>query len=132
MKEHYDNVFIYSDQQAGHGGLFGSTPSDYREFSFKGTRNVDVLKLVTKYRQTVNPKVNVFTIQVAGYDNAVLPENLYRGAILSGWTGKEPAYAKAIIDSWNEIEGEKKTTSVRKRTATKTGSEKLVARRTTL
>jgi hypothetical protein len=27
-----------------------------------------------------------------------------RGAILSGWTGKEPVFAKALIDTWNEIE----------------------------
>jgi hypothetical protein len=60
--------------------------------------------LVRKYRDTVNPKVNVFTVQVAGYNNSVLPENLYRGAILAGWTGKEPVYAKAIIDAWDQAE----------------------------
>jgi hypothetical protein len=60
--------------------------------------------LVNHYRKTVNPKVNVFSVQVAGYNNSVLPENLYRGALLAGWTGKEPVYAKAIIDTWNQIE----------------------------
>ena len=68
---------------------------------------IDVLALVEKYRQTVNAKVNVFSVQVAGYDNSVLPENLYRGAILAGWTGKEPIYAKAIIDTWDSIESPK-------------------------
>lgn len=102
---HYDNVFIYSDMQAGHGGLYGINPSEYREYIHgRSGSHIDVLKLVTKYRQTVNPKVNVFSVQVAGYDNSVLPENLYRGAILAGWTGKEPVYAKAIIDAWNEVE----------------------------
>ena len=57
-----------------------------------------------KYRKTVNPKVNVFSVQVAGYDNMVLPENLYRGALLAGWTGKEPIYAKSIIDTWDSVE----------------------------
>jgi hypothetical protein len=104
-RTHYDNVFIYSDMQAGHGGLYGVNPREYSEFIHgRSGSHIDVLKLVTKYRQTVNPKVNVFTIQVAGYDNSVLPENLYRGAILAGWTGREPLYAKAVIDIWNQIE----------------------------
>lgn len=104
-KKHYDTVFIYSDMQAGHGGLYGTDSSKYKEFIHNGRGSyIDVLALVEKYRKTVNPKVNVFSVQVAGYDNSVLPENLYRGAILAGWTGKEPVYAKAIIDTWNQIE----------------------------
>jgi hypothetical protein len=103
-KVHYDTVFIYSDMQAGHGGLYGTNPREYSEYRHTGTGNIDVLALVNKYRKTVNPKVNVFTVQVAGYNNSVLPENLYRGAILAGWTGKEPVFAKAIIDAWDNIE----------------------------
>ena len=106
-KIHYDTVFIYSDMQAGHGGLYGHSHtvgnSPYG-FSRKGDTYVDVLSMVQEYRRTVNPKVNVFSVQVAGYNNSVLPENLYRGAILSGWTGKEPLFAKAIIDAWDSIE----------------------------
>ncbi len=104
MKEHYDTVFIYSDMQAGHGGLYGTNPNDYKDYRFKGERHIDIFALVNKYRKDVNPKVNVFSVQVAGYNNSVLPENLYRGAILAGWTGKEPVFAKAIIDIWDEIE----------------------------
>jgi hypothetical protein len=48
--------------------------------------------------------VNVFSVQVAGYDNSALPENLYRGAVLTGWTGKESQYAQAIIETWDQIE----------------------------
>jgi hypothetical protein len=106
-KKHYDTVFIYSDMQAGHGGLYGIDQREYRDYIHKGTRNIDVLALVNKYRATVNPKINVFSVQVAGYNNAVLPENLYRGAILAGWTGKEPIFAKAIIDTWDKIESRK-------------------------
>ena len=110
-KEHWDTVFIYSDMQAGHGGLYGTDSRQYKDFIHKGAHGygtyIDVLALVEKYRQTVNPKVNVFSVQVAGYDNSVLPENLYRGAILAGWTGKEPIYAKAIIDTWDSIESPK-------------------------
>jgi hypothetical protein len=106
-KKHYDNVFIYSDMQAGHGGLYGTDSNEYKDFLHGDWRHIDVLALVAKYRKEVNPKVNLFSVQVAGYDNAVLPENLYRGAILAGWTGKEPVFAKSLIDTWNEIESSK-------------------------
>lgn len=103
-KEHWDTVFIYSDMQAGHGGLFGINPSEYEDYRYGGRSHIDVLKLVNDYRKKVNPKVNVFTVQVAGYNNTVLPENLYRGAILSGWTGKECHFADSIIKTWHSIE----------------------------
>jgi len=106
-KIHYDTVFIYSDMQAGHGGLYGHRETVGKSpygFSSTGDTHVDVLAMVQEYRRTVNPKVNVFCVQVAGYDNSVLPENLYRGAILTGWTGKEPIFAKSIIDVWDSID----------------------------
>lgn len=104
--KHYDNIFIYSDMQAGHGGLFGHGDtvgtSEYNHPN--GKTYIDVLKMVNDYRKKVNAKVNVFTVQVAGYNNSIIPENLYRGAILAGWTGKEPIFAKSIIEVWDEIE----------------------------
>lgn len=107
-KEHYDNIFIYSDQQAGHGGLYGTDGSEYANYTFDGCGYepyIDVLKLVQEYRRKVNPKVNVFSIQTAGYDNSVMPENEYRTSILTGWTGKETVYAKAMIDIWDKLDG---------------------------
>jgi hypothetical protein len=113
-KQHYDTVFIYSDMQAGHGGLYGEKRQEYADYIHSGTRShIDVLKLVNDYRKKVNPKLNVFTVQVAGYDNSVLPENLYRGAILAGWTGREPIFAKAIIDTWDSIESRETSKSSR-------------------
>jgi hypothetical protein len=109
-KDKYDNIFIYSDMQAGHGGLYGTNPSEYSKYSWKenghyfSSRNIDVLALVENYRQTVNPKVNVFSVQTAGYNNSVLPENYYRTAILTGWTGKEVLYATELISIWDTIE----------------------------
>jgi hypothetical protein len=103
-EEHWDTVFIYSDMQAGTGGLYGERSSDYEDYKWDDGRHIDVLKLVHDYRRKVNPKVNVFSVQVAGYDNSVLPGSLYRGAILTGWTGRESSYAQAIIETWDEIE----------------------------
>jgi hypothetical protein len=102
-KEHYDNIFIYSDMQAGHGGLYGINAGDYKNYTINGTY-IDVLKLITDYRQQVNPKVNVFSVQVAGYNNSVTPENLYRSSILTGWTGKEVLYANYLTELWDSIE----------------------------
>jgi hypothetical protein len=36
-----------------------------------------------------------------------MPENLYRGAILSGWTGKEVDFAFNMNKTWDEIEENK-------------------------
>ena len=102
-KIHWDNVFIYSDMQAGHGGLYGLNSRDYSEYAING-QYIDVLKLVQEYRRKVNPKVNVFSVQTAGYDNSVLPENEYRTSILTGWTGKETVYANVLIDIWDRME----------------------------
>jgi hypothetical protein len=106
-KVHYDNIFIYSDMQAGHGGLYGhreTVGSSKFIHPKEGGTHVDVLAMAQEYRENVNPKVNLFTVQVGGYNNTVLPEALYRGAILAGWTGKEPVFAKAIIDIWDSVE----------------------------
>ena len=109
-KQYWDTVFIYSDMQAGHGGLFGENPSEYSKYIYEGRpdRYIDVLALVKEYRKKVNPKVNVFTVQVAGYNNTLLPENFYRGAVLAGWTGREPQFAKEIINTWDSIEENRK------------------------
>lgn len=111
-KEHYDNIFIYSDMQAGHGGLYGEGQNyiikDEDFACNKGWHSyIDVMKLIDKYRRTVNPKVNVFCVQTAGYDNVLIPEFTYRGAVLYGWTGKESLFASKLIEQWDEIENNK-------------------------
>ena len=108
IQEHdvYDNIFIFSDMQAGHGELYGtgSEITRYRQAGFcLGSRGyIDVAKLIDAYRKEVNPKVNVFSVQTAGYDNVVVPENGYRTSLLYGWTGKELVYADAINRFWDE------------------------------
>lgn len=106
-----DNLFIYSDQQCGYGTLYGSNSDEYADYIYKGSNNtwngdryIDVMKLVNKYRELINPKLNMFSVQIASYDNSILPENIYRCCLLSGWTGSETAFAKEIIRLWDEIE----------------------------
>ena len=107
-KEHWDNIFVYSDMQAGHGGLYGKNGDDYKEYVCrKGMPYIDVNKLVQTYRSQVNPKVNVFMVQTAGYNNVLVPEYGYRTNILYGWTGKELIFAKTMIDFWNEKDAQK-------------------------
>ena len=69
---------------------------------------VNVYKLIKEYRKKVNPKVNVFCIQTAGYTNVVVPEMTYRTAIMYGWTGKEAQFAEKYIELWNQVENTKK------------------------
>jgi hypothetical protein len=115
-----DNIFIFSDMQAGTGGLYG-TGEDMRDYIRGGygckIRSrwgeefgfINVFKLVLAYRKRVNPKVNVFTVQTAGYGDAVIPMMTYRCAILTGWTGKEVQFAAEYIKQWDEIEAKRES-----------------------
>lgn len=99
-KKHYDHIFIYSDMQSGHGGLYGydideeftvgERSSLYRE------RYVDVPKLIKKYREQVNPDVFVYLVQVAGYSDTILPEFYDRTFILGGWSGNVLKFANKM------------------------------------
>ena len=105
QKQHWDNIFVYSDMQAGHGGLYGIRSEDYAAIGARiGGRYIDVNMLVKLYRQLVNPRVNVFCIQTAGYSNVLVPEYGYRTAVLYGWTGKELLFADAMNRIWDELE----------------------------
>ena len=108
-KYKFDNWFCYSDMQVGHGGLYGNDPEIQTQgFAWKlassNTIYVDVHKCITKYRREINPKLNTFMVQTAGYIDTILPESTYRGAILSGWTGNEVVYANEITKLWCELE----------------------------
>ncbi len=84
-RQHWDTVFVFSDMQAGHGGLYGTDPKAYAEFAWGRTSYIDVPMLVAAYRARVNPKVNVFMVQVAGYHDTLVPEFYERTYILGGW-----------------------------------------------
>lgn len=84
-REHWDMVFVYSDMQAGHGGLYGVKPDDYKAYKWNNTQYIDVPLLIKTYRQRVNPNVLVFLVQVAGYQDTILPEFYDKTYILGGW-----------------------------------------------
>lgn len=104
---HYDNIFIYSDMQAGHGILYG-TDNEINKYCKKGygikDRYIDVAKIISDYRKKVNPKVNVYCIQTAGYSNVLVPEYGYRTNILYGWTGEELVFADIMNKFWDEFD----------------------------
>lgn len=98
-KEHWDNIFVFSDMQAGHGGLYGVNPSEYHDYVCHG-RHIDVAKLVKTYRQKVNPNVNVFLVQTAGYQDTLIPEFYRKTYILGGWSENLLKFAAKMIESF--------------------------------
>lgn len=102
-KDKFDNIFIYSDMQAGHGELYGTSTQqqEYRNAGCSCGMYINVFQCLLNYRRQVNKNVNMFSVQTAGYDNSVLPEYAYRTSMMSGWTGKEAMFAKMLIDIWN-------------------------------
>lgn len=105
----YDHLFCYSDMQAGHGQLYGFDPQMDTKYEWnrsvsRGNKYIDVMSLINDYRKTLNPKINVFMVQTAGYNDAIIPQTTYRGAILAGWTGNEVVYADKLVDLWDEVE----------------------------
>jgi len=97
-KEHFDTVFVFSDMQAGHGRLYGTDRNAYKDFQWKGTANIDVGRLINKYRATVNKDVNVFLVQVAGYQDTIIPEFYKRTYILGGWGDGLLSFAHSMIN----------------------------------
>lgn len=103
-KEHWDTVFVYSDMQAGHGGLFGTNDRDYNDYKWKGGRYIDVPKLINEYRRTVNKDVNVFLVQVAGYQDTIVPEYYDRTYILGGWSDQVLKFAHELISKTDNVQ----------------------------
>jgi hypothetical protein len=95
-REHWDTVFVFSDMQAGHGGLYGTDPKAYRGYCWAGSNYIDVPKLIAAYRGAVNPKVQVFLVQVAGYKDTIIPEFYERTFILGGWSDGLLRFAAAM------------------------------------
>lgn len=101
-KEHYDNIFVYSDMQAGHGGLYGESPNEYKNYKVNGTQYINVPKLINEYRKTVNPNVMVYLIQTAGYKDVLIPEYFDKTFILGGWSANIPLFAAKMSEIYNK------------------------------
>jgi hypothetical protein len=98
-EEHWDHVFIYSDMQAGHGGLYGvgdrRSPHPYPLWP-GSSMHIDVPALVRRYRKEVNPNVFVYLVQIAGYRDTLFPESYNRTFILGGWSESILRYASEM------------------------------------
>jgi len=97
-EQHWDSVFVYSDMQAGHGGLYGPDPSAYANYRWDHGGHIDVPKLIADYRNKVNPNVMVYLVQTAGYQDTLVPEWYNRTYILGGWGAGIFRFAKAMSD----------------------------------
>ncbi|MBR0150656.1 MAG: hypothetical protein IJP89_04770 [Synergistaceae bacterium] len=105
QKQHWDNIFIYSDMQTSSKPTFGISPAAFKKMgAWRGRGRIDINEVVREYRERVNPWLNVVCVQTAGYTNAVMPEYGYRSSILCGWTGKELLFADEVRRFWDDIE----------------------------
>jgi hypothetical protein len=84
--------------QAGHGGLYGTNPKAYKDFRWMGSNHIDVPALIAEYRRTVNPDVQVFLVQIAGYQDVLVPEFYDKTYILGGWSDAVLRFAAKMID----------------------------------
>jgi hypothetical protein len=100
-KQHWDNIFVYSDMQAGHGGLYGTNPSDYKKYVINKSY-IDVAMLIKEYRKQVNPNVMVYLVQTAGYQDTLVPEFYDRTFIIGGWSTGILNFAKEMEDIFNK------------------------------
>jgi hypothetical protein len=84
-RQHWDTVFVFSDMQAGHGGLYGPNPKAYSAYRWQDGDHIDVAGLIAAYRAKVNPSVMVYLVQIAGHQDTLVPEFYDRTYILGGW-----------------------------------------------
>ena len=99
----YDRIFIYSDMQAGHGGLYGT--GGYPVWNLGRTeRYIDVPFLVNKYRQEVNPNCKLYSIQIGGYADNIFPEFYPNTCILGGWTPEVLRFVSLYEKNFTTVE----------------------------
>ena len=76
-KKQYDVIFVYSDMQCGYDN--------------------NVPKLVQDYRKIVNPNVQIFFVNLAGYRDALVPEFFNRTYLIGGWSDRMLQFAEKIM-----------------------------------
>jgi len=91
QREHWDHMFVFSDMQAGHGGLYGCGATVAKADQWGSSRSscysryIHVPRMLNRYRTEVNPNVLVYLVQIAGYQDTIVPEWYDRTFILGGW-----------------------------------------------
>lgn len=125
QKEHWDHIFVYSDMQAGHGGLYGINQSDYKDYVWNKGRYIDVAKLIKVYREKVNPNVQVYLVQVAGYKDTLAPEFYDKTYILGGWGEGILKFAKYLSNDISFVPVKEITPLAKAQVAQKTYSFKV-------
>ena len=58
---------------------------------------------MNKYRATVNPKVMVYLVQIAGYQDVIIPEFYDRTFILGGWSSGVIKFAAQMDRLMNAV-----------------------------
>jgi hypothetical protein len=109
-RKQLDNVFIYSDQQAAYGQLYADSIHKYSmqkmDHMVKNINSsyphIDMLNIIKQYREKVNNKINIISIQIAGY-NPYIVDIMHRG-IVCGWNGKELMMMYHMNKYWVENE----------------------------
>jgi hypothetical protein len=103
QKRHHDWIFVYSDMQAGHGGLYGQSgyysidKHSYATSSIHyGRAYISVADLIATYRRVVNPNVKVFLVQTAGYQDTLVPEWYKDTWMLGGWSEEIIRFANYV------------------------------------
>lgn len=75
--ESYDVIWVFSDMQCGY---IGNVPT-----------------LIKKYRKQINPNTQVFFVNLAGYQDSLVPEFFPKTYLLGGWSDKVLQFADKII-----------------------------------
>jgi hypothetical protein len=107
-KARYDNIFIFSDVQPGHGHMYGADGREYDGYVWptetvrSGNLRIDVLRLIQRYRQEVNSEVNVYMVQVAKY-GAVMLDMFHRTFMIGGWSNQLLHFASRMNQLIDDI-----------------------------
>jgi len=95
-KNTFENVLIYSDQQAVYKTLGYYTDN--------GLISIDPILDRDAYCSDSTNKINLITIQITSGAEYVLPDFFYRGMALSGSTGRDAELVNELAYIWDEIE----------------------------
>lgn len=103
--EVYDNIFIFSDMQVGSISDFWCWGNDNEiEKYSKEIRDCKKFsQLINLYRKKVNKNFRLFSVDVAGYGDTLIPEFYDKTYLFGGWGDGIIHYASKVIELENSI-----------------------------